>query len=459
MEDTNLVLINIDGCRQDIFYELLQDKEIPNFYSVLKNGKIVEKAYSIYPTNTLPAQVSIFTGVYPKDHGVVGNSWFDRKKIFYRDYATAENALRVYGFEFFGPPFILIPNRKEGSILIEDIKTKTIYQILNDEGFTSATVFSHIANGATFWIRPKKQDMLQYALCHEDYIQYIAFEKTTLKRAVEFLRTCKVLPNLLTLYFSGLDGYSHRYGPLTQRWYLKEVVDKLFREFLDVFKEKNKLEKTHFLVISDHGQIEVKKDKKHFLTPQKISSYLQKKNFSLFNPKKGRLQDADLISTEGGSIFYIKNKKTNKWKDEPNEEEKYRLIEALLLSQKELGPWINGFLIKENGKYKIYHNGKTEKKEIFFNNNREKYPEAITRIEGLTSDKSGDVLSLINFEEGFYFTDRPHAGEHGNLTPEESIVPFVFSGPKVEPGKIEKASICDVVPTILKIFGITDILK
>lgn len=456
MKDIYCILVDIDGCCQNVFYELLEVGEIPNFCSVLKEGKIVKNAYTIFPTNTLPAQTSIFTGVYPKKHGIIGNSWFDRRKIFYRDYTTAANALRVYGFELFSFPFNFLKERKQGSLLKEDINVKTVYQILKKYDFTSATIFSHIGEGADFWIRPKKNDMVQYALCHEDYLEYTVFEKTTLRRSIEFLKECKSLPNFLTLYFSGLDGYSHRWGATRQREYLKEVVDKLFGEFLSVYNKKNKLENTNFLVISDHGQWNVKKDKLHFLTPAKLSPYLEEKKFIIFNPKKRNLQESDLVLTEGGSVFYVKNGRTRKWEDEPEEEDKFRLIEALLNSQKKLGKWIKGFLIKDNNNYKVYWNGKIEEKEKFFNSEKEIYPEAVERIEGFTCEKSGDIISITNFEEGFYFTDRPHAGEHGSLTKEDSLVPFIFSGPNIEKGIIEKCSICELVPTVLKIFGIEE---
>jgi predicted AlkP superfamily phosphohydrolase/phosphomutase len=455
MKNIYCIVIDIDGCRQDAFYELLLNREIPNFYSIFKNGKIVKKTYTIFPTNTLPAQTSIFTGVYPKKHGIIGNSWFDRKKIFYQDYTTAENALRVYGFDFFSFPFNFLVERKEGSLLKNDIKVKTIYQILKENGFTSGVIFSHISSGCNFWVRPKRSDMIQYALCHEDYLEYIAFEKTTLKRTIEFLKNCKIFPNLLTLYFSGLDGYSHRWGADTQKKYLKEVVDKLFGEFLNFLKRKINLEEVNFLVISDHGQWNVKKDKFHFLTPFKILPYLQEKKFVLFSKKNRNLNECNLVCTEGGSVFYIRNEKTKDWKDNPSESEKFRLIETLLASQKKLGNWVKGFLIKENEDYKVYCDGKLEKKEIFFKSESEKYPAALERIEGLVCENSGDVISLVNFEEGFYFTDRPHAGEHGSLTKEDSLVPFAVSGIGLEKIELkEECSICEVVPTILKLFGI-----
>ncbi|MEM6816226.1 MAG: alkaline phosphatase family protein, partial [Bacteroidota bacterium] len=46
-------------------------------------NQLIEKQFmapmkGVFPAVTCPAQASMLTGLLPKDHGIVGNGWYDR---------------------------------------------------------------------------------------------------------------------------------------------------------------------------------------------------------------------------------------------------------------------------------------------------------------------------------------------------------------------------------------------
>ena len=70
---TPLILISMDGFRWDYF-----DKtETPNFDEIIKNGSKARALIPVFPTKTFPNHISIVTGKYPENHGIIANRMYD----------------------------------------------------------------------------------------------------------------------------------------------------------------------------------------------------------------------------------------------------------------------------------------------------------------------------------------------------------------------------------------------
>ena len=70
---TPLILISIDGFRWDYF-----DKtDTPNFDKIINNGIQAEGLKTVYPSKTFPNHISIITGNYPSNHGIISNYFYD----------------------------------------------------------------------------------------------------------------------------------------------------------------------------------------------------------------------------------------------------------------------------------------------------------------------------------------------------------------------------------------------
>lgn len=88
-----VVLLIVDG----FGWNLLQ-KGLPSFQSLLGKTAVSQTITSIYPSTTVAALSSLWTGLAPAQHGMAG------LKLFMPDYATTSLMLR------FSPPFSKYPN-------------------------------------------------------------------------------------------------------------------------------------------------------------------------------------------------------------------------------------------------------------------------------------------------------------------------------------------------------------
>ena len=70
-----VILISIDGFAQH-YLDKYQPK---NILSLANSGVIAEAMYPIFPSKTFPNHLSIVTGVYPAEHGIVHNKFYHRK--------------------------------------------------------------------------------------------------------------------------------------------------------------------------------------------------------------------------------------------------------------------------------------------------------------------------------------------------------------------------------------------
>ncbi len=93
MSKKQMIFLDIDGILPEVLYELADDKST-NISRIAGCGQRVKRAVTIFPSVTLCCQASMFTGVYPAEHGIVGNLWFDRGQTppVFRKYTDAKTA-------------------------------------------------------------------------------------------------------------------------------------------------------------------------------------------------------------------------------------------------------------------------------------------------------------------------------------------------------------------------------
>jgi predicted AlkP superfamily phosphohydrolase/phosphomutase len=157
--------------------------------------------------------------------------------------------------------------------------------------------------------------------------------------------------------------------------------------------------------------------------------------------------------------------RTRHWYDAPTlKQDLLPLALALMDSSKQpryklSSGWLDIILIKDNEKrkYIVMRDHKIYDPDKFFSHEsmKYKYPDASRRISGYFSQRSADIVLLANYSDGFYFSpDKVKAGTHGNLSIEDSCVPFMVAGKNIIPSNIPAASIVDVAPTIASLFGV-----
>jgi arylsulfatase A-like enzyme len=462
MANKQLIFLDIDGILPEVLHETLDDPK-SNLSRIAGRGLRAERGVTVFPSVTLSCQASMFTGVYPGEHGIVGNLWFDRHvdPPVYRKYTDAKTAAGVYGFGLFGWPTIILPERPELMYANNDLSrdVKTVYEMANEKGLSSWQVFNQFSRGVGRWTRPSRPEMCLFALCHEELVHNSRWDRATFRHLFKDMRKAP-LPDILVFYISGHDSNSHENGPDNQREYFRSVVDPLFGNFITEFEKHRPIEEFIFVITADHCQAKTIRDKNYIITNDiqaEILTHVAGGGFKLFDRKQVRDGDTAVICTEAGTAqVHLMNRVTGKWADQPRFEEdlipaaetfeKYKTGDKafvdLILLRREFG-----------ADYEVYENGKLIGIEEYFSGKETDYPDAVNRIRGVNCSRSGDLTVLIDYSKGYYFGDKVKAGEHGNLHAADSLIPFVISGPGIPDKTIPYARLVDAVPTVGKLMG------
>lgn len=450
------IIIDIDGAKRDALYNSLPN--MPNMQIIVKNGIKFTDAKTVFPSITMAAQASLFTGNYPGRHNITGNEWFDKSSLTYRKYSAD-----VWYED-------IIWN--EEGIANQDLNAnvKTIYEAAkNDRNMDSTVIFNQYSrlNARTArWIPPGAEEFLNNELLHE----YEKVDSNAISDELEDL-TYRALPGIMTIYLPGLDGYSHFYGPQgedphNQEYYLKNYVDKQIGRLIngdcvlgtsegcaihfDGLIGEGLMEETIIVIVADHGQTSVVDDNRHAVSRNELEGILKNSGYDI----KDELfeSDYDAIAAPNGGMahIYIRDIDTKDWNAQPKLSDLRRALDTFYSQA-----FVDGILVKYSGSggYRVYTgSGTTKDLQTFFEGNTN-YVDAVDRIRGIDSTRSGDIILLA--KDGWYYADSQFNGEHGGLSQTESYIPLIFSGPTIRKGATEStpARIIDMAKTLADLLG------
>lgn len=245
----HLVVISYDAFSEDNWEKA---SKLPNLSMLIRNGASTSKLKSVYPTLTYVVHTTMVTGVYPDKHGIYHNNPFQ--------------------------PFI---SEKEQSWFWfkKDVRVPAIYDTLKENGMKTAGILWPVTGKASIHynipeIRAiKRENQALKILKNGSPLFSIAMEKKfgRLRRGIEqpfldnFTTMCAVdtikrkKPNLLLMHLIDLDDAKHEHG--TNSPVIEEVLvrmDKRLGDIITAVEEAGIKEDTVFLVIGDHGQINVR---------------------------------------------------------------------------------------------------------------------------------------------------------------------------------------------------------
>ena len=75
-KESTVIVISMDGVRHDIS----KNNDLDAFKRMEKNGVRAEYLIPVFQSTTYPAHVTLATGVHPDKHGIIHNSFLDKKK-------------------------------------------------------------------------------------------------------------------------------------------------------------------------------------------------------------------------------------------------------------------------------------------------------------------------------------------------------------------------------------------
>jgi alkaline phosphatase D len=216
-----VLLISIDGYRWDY-----TKKYRPKFLSKFKKmGSSVKSLRPAYPTKTFPNHLSIVTGRYPMNHGIVANSFYapDLKKEYsLRNREAVEN----------GDFYLSLP----------------IWGLAERQGMRTATYFWPGSEAEILGERPSYFLKYNHGTPHNERIETVEkwFNLKDPKR-----------PHLVTLYFHDVDSAGHNYGPDSKE--VKEAIEKVDKSIEDVVTRVRKTGlPVNIIIVSDHGMASLK---------------------------------------------------------------------------------------------------------------------------------------------------------------------------------------------------------
>jgi hypothetical protein len=441
-----LCLLDIDGLRRDVFFRALAENSVPHL-SRLIGGPAAQWGWHFEPVSNAPSitfccQSSIFTGAHPEAHGILGNQFFDRFGTHARgvprhyafdvgDTLAVDDAVRVFSGDRG------LANETLSS------KVKTIYEIAGERGLTSLVAYNMIARGATHWIKPELADIARFTkgggllgISSEQY------DGEMVSRVIQHLRAGAARkthpPDVLTCYFMGLDHHSHEHGPDHQYEYLTRVVDAQVGRLWQELEARGLVAGTLFVVLSDHGQINVIPDDRHSL---RLSFPFDREMGYLFDALKldvhdlpGEDPDCDAVVASNGGLahVYLQNRR-GRWADKPRFAEDVLPVARAFWEAHATGRYAAdlhqalAFILVRNveragwdSDYQVYAPDHLALVSDFLPHHPEiKTVEAVNRLRHLASPVSGDMVLISNYADGYYF-GAPIAGVHGGLHPDDS---------------------------------------
>lgn len=221
-----LLLVSIDGFRAD-YMDLY---ETPNLDHIIQKGVKAEYMIPIFPTKTFPTHYSIVTGLYPENSGIVSNVMYDPGMDAFFSLADRGSVMdaRWYG----GEP-IWVTAEKQGLLTApmfwpgSEAPIKGVYA---DRWYRYDQNLSYSA----------RVDSINYWLGLADH----------------------EAPRFMTLYFSKVDTYGHRYGPISDSVAVAVAeVDAMLGKLLRELENNGFDQDVNIIIVSDHGMAEISNDR------------------------------------------------------------------------------------------------------------------------------------------------------------------------------------------------------
>ncbi len=403
-----VIVISIDAM---IHSDIAEFEKLPNFSLMAEHKAIAKHIHCIYPTYTYPCHTTIMTGCYPDKHGIYHNEVLDlngssNKWFWYR----------------------------------KDIKRNTMLDAARNAGLTTACVSWPVEGGANadyliaeIWAErpdddpdsifkaansPKAEHIYQKNKHLLNWMKTPAFDYFTAAASADIIKESK--PDLMFIHFSYLDHQRHNNGYETEKNLnaIKFIDDRL-GEVIEAVKASGTLEDTTFILLGDHGHMNVDK-------VFNINEVLRRKGYITLK-EDGSIRDWRIFvhtASFSGQVYL----------NDIDEDEALKVLKAI---KDEHPDCIERVMTKFSAK-ELYHlDGpfslvlESRDNVVFgndFNGAIEKEPE----------------------RDGYKFSTSSHG-----FAPEKGVdPPFIVAGKRSNCKTIEHARLVDEAPTILSIFSL-----
>ncbi len=242
-----LIVLSVDALKSK---DLEFIKTLKNFSLFIKNGSIAERVKGVYPSLTYPSHTSIITGTYPKKHGIVNN-------------------------------IILQPEIEDANWYwySKDVKVPTLYDIAKANKLKVASFMWPVMAGAKIdynfpeiWTNKKGQSQFLLSMRSGTPLFFLSIvakygkllNGKSLPELDDFITAAasdliiNKAPNVLLMHFLDLDSKRHRYGTDSEQARNALIhIDENIGKIVSAVEKAGLMEDTTFIVLGDHGFIDV----------------------------------------------------------------------------------------------------------------------------------------------------------------------------------------------------------
>ena len=225
-----LIVISIDGFRRD--YQDLADT--PALDRIAENGVRADALIPVFPALTFPNHYSIATGLYPANHGLVGNSFPSKDRS--RFYSLRDREMVEDGSWYNGEPIWVAAERN---------------------GLVSAAFFFVGTEADVGGIRLSHWRSFDESISGKRRVDQVLgwLEMPDDKR-----------PHLVMLYFEHVDTATHRGGPGSEQSISSiKQVDGYISRLLAGIEGMSIADDIYVVIVSDHGQRAIVSNAEPFL--------------------------------------------------------------------------------------------------------------------------------------------------------------------------------------------------
>jgi hypothetical protein len=218
-------------------FERLLEQEETGFGWLAENGVLVPLT-SVFPSTTMAAMSSIWTGRTPADHGFLG------RRLFLGEYGFLADMIRLMP-AIHGRPGSLMQWGWEPEAFIP---VPHLAQLLSDAGCrTVAHLYGPHAGGGLSRLFLRGVERIEGFVNYSD--MWINMRGTVSERTET--------PLLVSAYWADTDDVAHKYGPDDERLEaaVRQIAQSFERDFLAPMPAAAR-EGTVVIITADHGQVE-----------------------------------------------------------------------------------------------------------------------------------------------------------------------------------------------------------
>ena len=263
--DCSVIIFYIDGLRPDVAREMAALGHIPTIKELfVEGGCCLSNTFSVFPSDTITANATMWTGCFSDRHGLKGQVRFSRHRLVSESYLEPlgpNRSARLLKPQGIDRLFQEVQTASRRLIQGEDKSHRwrrarttdvpPIYEHLRSQGDDWATGILPLMTDVppTLWTRSIARHMPYFQV--QNAWQYIDDANTTYA-----LRHLLQRRNPVTIiWLPETDSISHKrcrgqFG-MTRRTIAK--TDQMIGQMVDEIRAQGRMNKTYFFLVSDHG--------------------------------------------------------------------------------------------------------------------------------------------------------------------------------------------------------------